>query len=60
MNKIMMLMKKMKKELMGKKGMTTEGVLISLGIIIVLTIVIIVMLSDSSSSIKVLIKSIFG
>jgi hypothetical protein len=44
----------------GKKGMSTEGVLIGLGLTIALILALIFILGDSSSAIKELIRSIFG
>jgi hypothetical protein len=51
---------KITERIINKKGLSTEGVLIALGITIALIVFIIFMLGDSSSSIKILIKSIFG
>jgi hypothetical protein len=44
----------------GKKGMSTETVLIGLGLTALLILTVFFILSDSSSAIKELIRSIFG
>jgi hypothetical protein len=47
-------------KIFGKKGMSTESVIVTLGLTVAILVVLFLILSDSNSGIRELIRTIFG